>query len=111
MPHHDDKGRISPAQSKTARQMRSTPLSERTMGQMGDKGYGGNIHGRHAYGRTHVGVGGMASMAKAREANKGKRAKSRVVLRGQKDEKRKAYTKIGARFHKKGLLHVPKVEV
>ena len=167
MPHHDDKGRISPAQSKTARQMRSTPLSERTMGQMGDKGYGGNIHGRHAYGRTHVGVGGMASMAKAREANKGKRAKSRVVLRGQKsavhksdvkaeraehkfkramaevrggihndrkaihgygtpkhdrsklkviargknDEKRKAYTKVGARFHKKGLLHVPKVEI
>lgn len=113
MAHHDEKGRISPAQSKVARQMggRSTPLSHRTMGQMAEHHpYGGQKHGKHAFGERHHGVSGMARMAHLKEVNKGKKAKSRVILRGQKSEKHKAYTKIGRRFHLKGLLHVPKVE-
>ncbi len=113
MAHHDEKGRISPAQSKVARGMsgKSTPLSHRTMGQIADQHpYGGQKHGKHAYGETHVGLSGMSRMAHLKEVNKGKKAKSRIVLRGQKSEKHKAYTKIGKRFHIKGLLHVPKAE-
>lgn len=37
--------------------------------------------------------------------------KLKTVARGQKSEYRKAYTKHGARLHKKGLLHPPKVEI
>jgi hypothetical protein len=107
MKHTDEKGHFSPAQSSAAKRS-STPLSERTMGQMGDKGYGGTKHGKHAFGQTHVGIGGMARMAKLKEVNKGKPRKSRVVLRGQKSDYRKAYTKglteTTKRFKAKGLL-------
>lgn len=83
-----------------------TPLSERTMGQMATKiPYGGQRSGKHAYGETHHGLAGISRMETLKEANKGKKAKSRVVLRGQKDEYRKSYTKVGARMHKKGLLN------
>ncbi len=110
MPHHDEKGRIDPAQSKAARLMRNEKphLSGKSLGEMGDKGYGGEKHGKHAYGQTHVGVGGMARMAQLKEANKGKKAKSRIVLRGQKSDYRKTYTKVGKRMHQKGLLSAPK---
>ena len=109
MPHQDEKGRIAPAQSKVAQKMRgSTPLSERTMTQIADKTpYGGQKHGKHAFGKVHVGAGGMADMARLKEVNKGKKSKSRVVLRGQKSDYRKAYTKglteTTKRFKAKGI--------
>lgn len=78
----------------------------RTMGQMAAK-QGGQKFGKHAYGETHHGVSGMDRMATLKEANKGKKAKSRVVLRGQKNEYKKAYTKVGARMHKTGVLKAP----
>ena len=109
--NRNEKGQISPAQSKVAQRMRggSTPLSERTMGRMAENHeYGGEKHGRFAYGQMHHGTGGMARMARLKEVNKGKRAKSRVILRGQESAGRKQYTKVGARMHKKGLLHAPK---
>lgn len=113
MAHHDEKGRISPAQSKVARGLsgKSTPLSHRTMAQIAEHHpYGGKKSGKHAYGEVHHGLSGMSRMAHLKEINKGKKAKSRIVLRGQKSEGHKAYTKIGRRFHVKGLLHAPKVE-
>ena len=107
MPHHDDKGRISPAQSKIARTM--SGKAERAFPAYGTQHTYKSKSGKHlAYSASNMQAAKHDPGMQPRSA---KRAKLKTIVRGQKDEKRKAYTKIGARFHKKGLLHVPKVEV
>jgi hypothetical protein len=105
--HRDEKGNFRSAQSKIARTM--SGKAERVFPAYGTQHTYKSKSGKHlAYSAANMAAAKHDPGMQPRSA---KRAKLKTIARGQADEKRKAYTKIGARFHKKGLLHVPKVEV
>ncbi len=107
MPHHDDKGRISPAQSKIARTM--SGKAERAFPAYGTQHTYKSKSGKHlAYSAANMKA---AQHDPGMQPRSEKRAKLKTIARGQKNEGHKAYTKVGARMHKKGLLHVPKVGI
>ncbi len=105
--HHDEKGRLSPAQSKVAKSM--SGKAERAFPTYGTQHTYKSKSGKHlAYSASNMAA---AKHNPGMQKRSDKRAKLKVIARGKKDEGHKAYTRIGARFHKKGLLHTPKVEV
>jgi hypothetical protein len=85
MPHHDDKGRISPAQSKAARQMRgNTNLPKPWREQRKIIAAEGRVFHRAAI---------------SRDIHSNKSAKLKAIKRGQKSQIRRDYTKGLTEYH------------
>ncbi len=104
MAHHDEKGRISPAQSKIAKTM--SGKAEQSFPTYGTQHTYKSKSGKHlAYSASNMAA---AKHDRGMQPRSEKRAKLKTIARGKKDEYRKAYTKHGKRFHQKGLLSAPK---
>ncbi len=105
--HHDEKGHFSHAQSSVAKKMRTTMggKAERAFPHYGTEHTFKSKSGRHmAYSVSSMLAGERDRGAQKRSAG---RAKLKVIARGKKHEGHKAYTKIGLRMHRKGLLKPP----